>query len=50
MARRQVGGLGMTRWLAVGETVILLHPPLYLVGVSTETTRKCQHNDSLADG
>ena len=35
---------------AVGETVILLHPPLPLVGVSMETTRECQQNDSFADG
>ena len=36
--------------LAVGETVILLHPPLPLVGVSIETMRERQQNDSLADG
>ena len=36
--------------LAVGETVILLHPPLPLAGVSIETMRECQQNDSLADG
>ena len=39
-----------TAWLAGGETVILLHPPLPLVGVSTETMRECQQNASLADG
>ena len=36
--------------VAVGETVILLHPALSLVGVSIETMRECQQNDSLADG
>ena len=36
--------------LAVGETVILLDPPLPLVGVSIETKRECQQNGSLADG
>ena len=36
--------------LAVGEIVILLHPPLPLVGVSIWTERGCQQNDSLADG
>ena len=36
--------------LAVGETVILLHPPLPLVGVSIGVERGCQQNDSLADG
>ena len=36
--------------LAVGETVILLHPPLTLVGVSIGIKRECQQNDSLADG
>ena len=34
--------------LAVGKTVILLHPPLHSVGVSLE--RGCQQNDSLANG
>ena len=37
--------------LAVGEnSVILLHPPLPLAGVSIETMRECQQNDSLTDG
>ena len=36
--------------LAVGETVILLHPPLPVVGVSTRMCDGCQQNDSLADG
>ena len=35
---------------AVDETVILLRPPLPLVGVSMQMERGCQHNDSLADG
>ena len=35
---------------AVGEAVILLHPPLPLAGVSIETKRECQQNVSLADG
>ena len=38
------------RYLAVDETVILLHPLLPLVGVSTVMERGCQQNDSLADG
>ena len=36
--------------LAIGETVILLHSPLPLVGVSIVMMRECQQNDSLADG
>ena len=32
--------------LAVGETVILLHRPLHLVGVSIVMERERQHNDS----
>ena len=36
--------------VAVGETFILLHPLLPLVGVSIEKERGCQQNDSLADG
>ena len=35
---------------AVGETLILLHPPLPSVGVSIRVGRGCQQNDSLADG
>ena len=35
---------------AVGETVILLRPPLPLVGASIETMGECQQNDGLADG
>ena len=36
--------------VAVGETVILLHPPLPLVGVSIAIERERHQNDSLADG
>ena len=36
--------------VAVGETVILLHPLLPLVGVSIVMERERQQNDSLADG
>ena len=36
--------------IAVGETVILLHPPLPLVSVSIGTKRVCHQNDSLANG
>ena len=36
--------------VAVGETVILLHPPLILAGVSIGMEMGCQQNDSLADG
>ena len=35
--------------LAVGETVILLHPPLPLAGVSTGMERRCQQSDGFAD-
>ena len=35
---------------AVSEAVILLHPPLPLVGVSKGVGRGCQQNDRLADG
>ena len=45
--RDTVGGFGR---LAVDKTVILLHPPLPLVGVSMRMERGCQQNDSLADG
>ena len=44
---------GMTKSVhtcAIGEAVVLLHPPLPLVGVSIETMRERQQNDSLADG
>ena len=43
-------GMAETALLAVGETVILLHPPLPLVGVSIGMERGCQQNDSPADG
>ena len=36
--------------LAPDETVILLHPPLPLVGVSIAMERERQQNDSLARG
>ena len=37
--------------VAVGETVILLHPPVPLSGVSMGINRGCRQNDrSLADG
>ena len=36
--------------VAIGETVILLQPPLPLVGVSMGMERWCQQNDSLAEG
>ena len=36
--------------VAVGETVILLHPPLSVVGVSIAMERDRQQNDSLANG
>ena len=36
--------------VAVGETAILLHSPLPVVGVSIAMERGCQQNDSLADG
>ena len=35
---------------AVGESVILLHPPLPLLGVSMWMERERQKNDSLANG
>ena len=40
------------RWrLAAGDSsVIQLHPPLRLAGVSIDMERGCQQNDSLADG
>ena len=44
-----VAGL-RARHLAVGETVILLHPPLPGVGISIGMEGGCQQNDSLADG
>ena len=36
--------------LAIGETVILLHPPLPSAGVSIQMQKGRQQNDSLADG
>ena len=34
----------------IGETVVLLHPPLPLSGVSIAMERERQQNGSLADG
>ena len=45
-----VEGSGKPAGLAIGEIVILLHPPLPLAGVSIRMERGCQRNDSLADG
>ena len=36
--------------IVVGETVILLHPPLPVAGVSIGMERECQQNDSIANG
>ena len=36
--------------LAVGETVILLHPPLHLAGTSIVFERGRQQSDGLTDG
>ena len=36
--------------IALGETVILLHPPLPLAGFSIGMQKGRQQNDSLADG
>ena len=51
-ARRPLGRRqpARTARVAVGETVILLHPPLPSVGVSIETMGECQQIDSLANG
>ena len=35
--------------VAIGEAVVLLHPPLPLSGVSVGMERARQQNDSLAD-
>ena len=48
-APKSFASVSSTR-LAVGETVILLQPPLPLLGVSIAMERGCQQNDSLADG
>ena len=37
--------VGGAVFLAVGETVILLHPPLPVAGVSIGMERECQQND-----
>ena len=46
-AGRGIGGLVA---LAVDETVILLHPPVPLVGVSIVMGRERQQTDSLVNG
>ena len=54
--RREVGGAGgqpsafRSVQLGVGETVILLHPPLPLVGISIRVSKRREQNDCLADG
>ena len=48
--RLDVGVLRLVVHLAVDETVILLHPPLPLVGVSIVMERERQQNDSLVNG
>ena len=40
--RREYRPVPSPRSLAVGETVILLHPPLSSAGVSIGTERECQ--------
>lgn len=42
--------LQLQRHLAIGDTVILLHSSLPLVGVSMLMEIRCQHNGGLADG
>ena len=49
-SRRRSGKQTRTAAIAVGETVILLHPPLPLVGVPIGMERERQQNDSLANG
>ena len=44
------GNRGFSCTLAVDETVILLHPPLPLVGVSIAMERERQQNDILVNG
>ena len=41
---------GIAAYIAVGETVILLHLPLPLVGVSIVMECERQQNDSLVNG
>ena len=52
LQRRQCGAgpPAIRMSLAVGKTVILLQPPLHLVGLSIVMERGCQQIDSLADG
>ena len=47
---RKSGPTAVPSAVAVGETVILLHPPLSLVGVLIGIKRGCHQNESLADG
>ena len=49
-ARTLVWSTAIDTRLAVGETVILLHPPLPLAGVSTVMERERQQNDRLVNG
>ena len=48
--RRRAGSLDLGAIIAVGETVILLPPPLPSVGVSGGMKKGVEQNDSLADG
>ena len=47
---RQTLFRGVVRTVAVGETVILLHPPLPLARVLIWINRGCHQHDSLTDG
>ena len=49
-AERALGSSHPPARLAVDETVVLLHPPLHLSGVSIATERERQQNESLANG
>ena len=48
--RVEVAGAVVKHGLAVGKTVILLHHPLPLAGVSIAMERERQQNDSLVFG
>ena len=50
VTQKRSSGTPAAACLAVDETVILLHPPLPPVGVSTVTQRERQLNGSPADG
>ena len=41
---------GSQAHLAVGQAVILRHPPLHVARVSTRMERACTQTDSLTDG